>query len=283
MLGDYVRRLHEKHSARIMCRKIVRDLCAMGTVKRNGFIDDPDLHTSLSLLRSIMPTEGGTEAAELLRYILKSDKNPREEEIRIGDISAISHSKGRWIGNLCRLKYTPDLEDVAYRNPSQEIRQALWSQVKREFGRTRDGFFRVNREEWSGRLIASNSGAARRFCWVRHYDPARILKCRVTTWRVDREAMEIGHRKFWICIVPRDVVDQILQAARSVGLQGRITFLRFVCAIRKDNSSEIWCCCAVKRDEVVYPMLREALAAARVPLYDVSSWLMQLQAGRLTP
>ena len=279
----YIRNLRERRAANKVCRKISPGMFAPDKVRKRVFVEDSDLLTSLSLLQSMTHHDAMTETAELLGGLLKGDEQSHEENIRIGDISAITASKGKFIGNLCRLKYTIYPRGSYPLNLPKDKQQSMWNEVEKEFSPTADGFFMVDREAWSDRLIARNTGAARRFCWAQYHNPDRILPCRVTNWRLDSAIIEVLNEKYWLCILPEEVYDRVVNADLTVLERHWFTRVTHVTSIRRDTSSESWSYCAVKRDDAFFPKLRDSLLDAAVPLYDVSSWLLQLQAGRGTP
>ena len=103
-LLHYIRDLREIHAANEVCRKISPGIFALNKVRKRVFVEDSDLLTSLSLLQSMTHHDAMTETAELLGGLLKGDEQSHEENIRIGDISAITASKGKFIGNLCQVE-----------------------------------------------------------------------------------------------------------------------------------------------------------------------------------
>ena len=286
-LVRYIQDLCERHAAYDVCSKISSGIFAIDKVGTKDFIEDSDLLTSLSLLRSIAPSDATTEAAKLLHNLLKKRAQLREKDIRIGNISAITASKGKFIGNLCRLKYTINSGGSWPLNLPKDKQDAMWKEVETDFapaGKEEEkNFFMVDREEWSGRLIAHNTGAARRFCWAQHHDPGRILPCRVTDWYLDSEIAKELNEKYWLCILPEEICDRVMDADQTVRRRPWLTHVSRVTSFRRNNSGESWVCCAVRRDDTFFPKLRNSLLDAGVPVYDVSSWLLQLQAGRGTP
>ena len=279
----YIRDFPERRAATKVCKKLSPAKFALDRVKKMVFVEDTDLLTSLSLLRSIIGSDTVNEAAALLGNVLTVDEQTLENKIRIGDISAITVSKGRYVGNLCRLKYTINTRGTYPMSLPEDKQQEMWNQVKKEFSQEADGSFVIDREEWSGRLIARNTGAARRFCWARYHNPDRVLRCRIINWRLESEMIETLNKKYWLCILPEDIYIRISDLDPAIIDYGWVQYLEHVASFHHDNSRDSWSFCAVKRDSMFFPTLRDSLLDAAIPVHDISSWLMQLQAGRGTP
>ena len=270
-------------------KKVRAAAAAISAPKAWRFLHDPDLTTSLEVLRDLArPHFGGSRpVADALERLVVEVESPRDEDVDIGRVTALTASKGRYIGNLRRL--LPTISDPGPRVAALSLDEQyamVHSDVMRESGCVSKGRFRLIEEGWSGRLIAPNSGAARRFAWLHRnrYLRPTILPARIETRMLDASALGVLTREFQLEIIPSEAARGLLGSMRNLDV-GELELVRELWspACPDDVNRDMWSVLAYPRAGRYYEDIRLGLADAAAPVFDFSRWLMMIAAGRETP
>lgn len=256
------------------------------------FLQEPDLGTSLHVLEDLTRGLGERTAVHRTLADLLEEGEPQDRGVDIRDITAIGQSKGRFCGNLDRLVTTiseppPEVRERAKHDPEKDNAE-LWREVQQEFGLEKDGRFTVKEEGWSGRLIACNSGAARRFCLLRQRQLRGQLNlpCRVTTWHLNPDALHILTAEYWVILAPSHVVkalpDNMLP---SVTIEEFVGFSSLSLDYTEPSGPRQtrWGFVAGKRKDRRVRHFLLGLMTASLPAFDLSRWLLLLHGGRVAP
>lgn len=240
------------------------------------FIECPDKTTSFATLQWIclQSNRSPSEVGQTLGRLLVRDE-PREEEVDIRKITAITNSKGELIGNLPQLVHTISEPSKWITDKTEaEQNEILHEAVVREFP-TYDGRLAVFEEGWSGRLIGSNSGAARRFSLLRQrsWDGKTRLPVSITRINLDPVALATLTEEQWLFLAPKVAFDELDRRLARLKVEGldRIAEV-YSDAQARDQDRCYWTLSSVSRCARHYRDLRLGIEDARIPLFDLSRW-----------
>lgn len=250
------------------------------------FIEDPDLTTSYEVLHhlqgGVLARSGAVEEA-LAELMTKGAE--RDAEVGFREISGLAASKGRFIGNLPRLWPTSD--SIGKLEPSADNIAMIQQQVWKESGCVRDGRFNVYEESWSGRLIARNTGTARRIAWLHCHSflDRSPIPARITPLSLDQAALKVLTEDYWIALLPTDdgawklasKLEEIgVRDTENVGAVGSP-------ACPDENDRTRWSMLACDRASWRYAEIRLGLMDSAIPVFDLSQWLTMIAGGRERP
>lgn len=252
------------------------------------FLHDPDLTTSLKILQHLArPHLGGNRPVAKALGRLVVEGASRDEDIDIGKVTALTASKGRYIGNLRRLLSTiSDPGPWVTALSLDEQYTMVHGDVMRESGCMWEGRFRLIEEGWSGRLIAANSGAARRFAWLHQnrYLRPTILPARIEARILDESAVRVLTQEFQVDLIPSEAARGFLRHIRDLGIKElELVHELWSPAYPDEMNRDLWSVVAYPRGRYHYEDMRLGLASAAVPVFDFSQWLIMIAAGRKTP
>lgn len=250
------------------------------------FIEDPDLTTSYEVLlkvqNGVLDRPGLVEEA-LAALMVKGAE--RDAALGFDKISALAESQGRFIGNLPRLWPTSDY--VASLEPTAKnlarIRQEVWA----DSGCVRDGRFNLFEESWSGRLIAPNTGTARRIAWLHQnsFLDSSPIPARITPLVLDQAALKVLTEDYWIALLPTDAGAWMLaMKLEEIGVRGVEsvgTLKSPACPDKTDQTR--WSMFACDRASRRYDDVRLGLMDSAIPIFDLSQWLTMIAGGRERP
>lgn len=253
------------------------------------FLHDPDLTTSLEVLRHVARLRFGgiRPVARALEQLVVEVETPRDEDIDIIRVTALTASQGRYIGNLWRLlpTITDPVPQVAALSLDEQY-DLVHRDVMRDSGCMSNGRFRLIEEGWSGRLIAANAGTARRFAWLRQHRYIRptILPARIETRVLDDSAFRILTQEFQVEIMPSEAGRDLLKNVGDLGV-GELELVNELWspACPDDMNRDLWSVVAYPRAGRYYEDIRLGLADAATPVFDFTRWLTMIAAGRRTP
>lgn len=251
-----------------------------------AFIEDPDLTTSYEILGHLQRC--GISRTGIIENALAGlmvEGGERDAEVGFHDIGAIRCSKGRFIGNLSRLWPTSDT--ICRLKPSAENFAMIRRQVWTESGCVRNGRFHLYEENWSGRLIAPNSGTARRIAWLNYnsYLDETQIPARITTFVLDRTALKVLTESYWVALLPsEDGAWELSTKLEKIGVRGveSIGTLASPACPDADDGTR-WSMLACDRACRRYADIRLGLMDSGTPIFDVSQWLMAIGRGRKRP
>lgn len=269
-------------------KKVRAAASAIRAPKAWRFLHDPDLTTSLEVLRDLArPCFGGSRPVTDALERLVVEAESRDEDVDIGRVTALTASKGRYIGNLRRL--LPTISDPGSRVAALSLDEQyamIHSDVMRESGCMSKGRFRLIEEGWSGRLIAANSGAARRFAWLHRnrYLRPTVLPARIETRMLDEVALGVLTREFQVEAIPSEAARDLLKSMRVLGIDElELVHELWSPACPDDANRDMWSVVAYPRAGRYYEDIRLGLADAAAPVFDLSRWLTMIAAGRESP
>jgi hypothetical protein len=250
------------------------------------FIEDPDLTTSYEVLFKL---QGGaldrSGAVEEALAGLMAKGAERDAEVGFREITGLAASKGRFIGNLSRLwptsgsigKLEPSADNIAM------IRQQVWA----ESGCVWDGRFHLYEECWSGRLIARNTGTARRIAWLHHYSfqDHSPIPARITPLVLDQAALKVLTEDYWIALLPTDDGAWTLASKlEEIGVRGTESVgVVWSPACPDEDDRTRWSMLACNRASRRYADVRMGLMDSTLPVFDLSQWLTAMADGRGRP
>lgn len=250
------------------------------------FAEHPDVTTSLSILRQI-ELHNCLNMAPFLHGLLVPSE-PCYADVDIRDVTGVTATDGHYYGNLDRLRLTVDNPEKFMAQPSEAEREWLVNQVLDRAGGIEPGLLPLIQEGWSGRLIMSNSGCARRFAWLRHYGLSRKLPARIQRYDLNPAVLKVLAEDYWICLVQNDVSACVINRFQFHGPAGRDTWPKQAFEIHIDPCPPAthavgWSGIVCERDHPFYRVQRAALEDAPFEVFDFSRWLHLLAQGRQHP
>ncbi|AWU95620.1 hypothetical protein [Azospirillum ramasamyi] len=255
--------------------------------KSARFIGDADFTTAMDILFSLR--WGMTLSHPVSKAVggLLVKGSERDEEVDIRKVTGVAISKGRLIGNLPRLLKTIDTTPESLVASSlQEQHQVILENVMQHSGCMRNGRFDLWEEGWSGRLIARNDATARRIAWLHVHGGLvqTVLPARITRYGLDPEALDVLTRQWWAVLVPADEAAKLECALRRLRADRcQLVLETWSRTAPNDEIPTCWRLLACPRDSRHLQALRDGLADAAAPVFDLSQWLRMLAAGRVLP
>lgn len=250
------------------------------------FIEDPDLTTSYEILDhlqgGVLDRSGAVEEA-LAGLMTKGAE--RDADVGFREITGLAASKGRFIGNMSRLWPTSD--SIGKLEPSAENLAMIRQQVWKESGCVRDGRFHLYEESWSGRLIARNTGTARRIAWLHHHSfmDRSPIPARVTPLVLDQAALKVLTEDYWIALLPTDDgAWKLASKFEEIGIRGvESVGAVWSPACPEEHDRTRWSMLACDRASRRYAEIRLGLMDSAIPVFDLSQWLTAIAGGRGRP
>lgn len=250
------------------------------------FIEDPDLTTSYDILKSVMRAapDRPNVVDKALQHLM-SEGGVRETDVEFSDISALSASKGRYIGNLKRLWATSD--SVRFCELTSEKFAEIKEQVFSGSGCIKNERFNLIEECWSGRLIAQNSGTARRIAWLHshHYLDRTPFPARKSEWALDSNSLHTLTEQYWLALLPKRLsAFQLSSQLSDLGLKCSNSHgSLFSSACPDEHCNAEWSVFSCEKSNRKYPQIRLNLLDSVNNIFDLSNWLSSISTGRSTP
>lgn len=247
------------------------------------FLADQDLATDLTILKGFAYCARQVMFQTAFDAALGSllvEQTPRSQDVDIREITALTCSKGRYVANLDRLAKTISSppEHVCFMSFWEQM-QLLLRIINNE-GLIKDssGRFLLDEEGWSGRLIAANTGAARRFSLLRQLSEEHptILQASITRWDLRVEAVRVICQDYIALIVPETFACHF----RVTTFKHFMKDFRTYDNIFSRNRPEA--CPEVEWTMMIFPRTREALEFANLlkstdlQILDFSNWVKSL-------
>lgn len=256
------------------------------------FIDDADLTTSFDILRRLCSlgedrNRGYFAHYGAAKYLAKLllPLEPYLDEIDIKEITAVSASKGWYLGNLDRLKESiyPHTSPLSMNEQVVKLYQDILSEG---VARNSDGGVRVIKEGWSGRYILCNYGASRRFALLRSLVRLGEIKlsASIEEWRLNHDAVKALTRKYWIFAIPEASwrpFERVIYGWYGFSYERIGSTSSLACRDRLDQTR--WAVVAVQKNDRSGRRLQSAFRSIACPLFDVSQWIEMLSLGRKAP
>lgn len=267
--------------------KGVYNLCSTLVGRGPRFFECPDKTTSYIALSEICKPSrsSSSDLGRALGRLLVAE-NSRLQEVDIKTITAITVSKGGFVGNLPRLIATISPAPAGVEKMHREDHVALLrDQVVAEFG-FREGRLDLIEEGWSGRLIASNDGAARRFALLqdKSLPGEAVFPASIRTVRFDPSALAVLTERMWVFLLPRESYANLSSGLGQLGVGAPQQCADVYSKAReRDDDRTIWTVAGVDRSWKHYGDFRLGLEDGAVPLFDLSRWLRELVNGRNKP
>jgi len=250
------------------------------------FIEGSDLTTSYEILHhlqgGVLDRPGAVEEA-LAGLMTKGTE--RDAEVGFREITGLAASKGRFIGNLSRLWTTSD--SISKLEPNADNIAMIRQQVWKESGCVRDDRFHLYEESWSGRLIARNTGTARRIAWLHHYSfmDRSPIPARTTPLVLDQAALKVLTEDYWIALLSTDDgAWKLASKLEEIGVRGAENVgAVWSPACPEEHDRTRWSMLACDRTSRRYPEIRLGLMDSAIPVFDLSQWLTAISGGRERP
>lgn len=260
---------------RRLLRNVEKALSGMDALPRD-FIGDPDCSYDLDILRSISGSAHASSVfpAETALARLIVEAGERDEDVDIQHVSAVTASRGPYIGNLPRLRETITPPENPITDEAELVRLFRKAAEVEGFSRNKAGRFRVQKEGWSKRLIAVNTGAARRISWLQEFGRRHdiVFPCTIECYDLSREAIKVLTEDYWIVIVPLDAWLELQDLSRHFRKSQMVLRMSSLAPPKSENPA-MWVATAFPK-----PMswMKEVLTEAPTSTFDFSAWLSRI-------
>lgn len=264
---------------------VYKAVASSGGSGSRTFVDDPDMTTSLEILRKLRGLVSGPRpVSRAIQGLLVGD-TCRDEDVEIRKVTAVTASKGGYIGNLPRLLTTihPPVGQVASLPIIQQM-AIVHREVMQESGCVADGRFELYEEAWSGRLIAANTGTARRIALLREHQPTLVLQARILPSSVSQKAFFVLTEEYRVILLPAAGADTLLERLDKLGVEDVELVARvWEPACAGSRTPDLWGMLSYRRDGRFVEAIDRGISESAAPVFDFSQWLRLLSAGRQTP
>lgn len=264
---------------------VYKAVASSGGSGSRAFVDDPDMTTSLEILQKLPIFVSGRQPVSTAIRGLLVEAPCRDADVEIRQVTAVNTSKGGYIGNLPRLLTTihSPVDQVASLSIIQQM-AIVHSEVMQESGCVADDRFELYEEAWSGRLIAANTGTARRMALLRKHQPTLVLQARIRPWSLSQQAFLVLTEEYHVILLPAAGADTLLERLDKLGVED-VELIARVCepACAGGRPPDLWGMLSYHRNGRFVGAIDRGINESAAPMFDFSKWLRLLSAGRQLP
>jgi hypothetical protein len=247
---------------------------------KHNFIDDPGLSTSRDILQSICDKSDNYSnhllpAARFLGKLMRPGATERRK-VDIKEITAVAHSKGRFVSDFKRL--IPTISPPTRALTHHQQIDCLQRQVMSEGVTKNEGRVRFVCQDWNRRLTVCNTGTARRFALLRDLvEPGQVtFDAEIEHWQID-EDIKKRLSEYHVAMVPKPFWDK---AGLALETWYPLRFFKIndvqslACGDPTDRTE--WAVVTTERRSKLGVRLLESLRIKGCRPFDLSHWIEHL-------